>query len=97
MAGRQAAGAAPTAAGDPVIERAFTLMSGFDPAHRVLSLSDLARRSGMPVSTALRLARQLVAQGALERRGRSYVMACGCGNWLHWRRGPRGCARRRCR
>jgi len=74
MAGRQAAGAAPTAAGDPVIERAFTLMSGFDPAHRVLSLSDLARRSGMPVSTALRLARQLVAQGALERRGRSYVI-----------------------
>ena len=28
----------------------------------------------MPVSTALRLARQLVAQGALERRGRSYVI-----------------------
>ena len=74
MAGRQASGAAPTAAGEPVIERAFTLMSGFDPAHRVLSLSDLARRSGMPVSTALRLARQLVAQGALERRGRSYVI-----------------------
>jgi len=73
MAGRQALGSV-TAAGDPVIERAFGLLAGFDPAHRALSLSDLARRSGMPVSTALRLARQLVAQGALERRGRSYVI-----------------------
>ncbi len=74
MAGRQASGPATKVTGDPVIERAFGLLSGFDPAHRVLSLSDLARRSGMPVSTALRLARQLVEQGALERRGRSYVI-----------------------
>lgn len=75
MAGRPAS--PPTAimtAGDPVIERAFTLLSGFDPAHRVLSLSELARRSGLPTSSALRLARQLVSQGALERRGRNYVI-----------------------
>ena len=50
------------------------MLSGFDPAHRVLSLSDLARRSGLPLSSALRLARQLTAQGALERRGRDYVV-----------------------
>ena len=76
MAGRPAAAAAPATkqTGDPVIDRAFTLLSGFDPTHRVLSLSDLARRSGLPTSSALRLARQLVAQGALERRGRDYVV-----------------------
>jgi len=77
MAGRPAA--APSRvrdaeSGDPVVERAFALLSGFDPSHRVLSLSDLARRSGLPMSSALRLARQLLAQGALERRGRNYVI-----------------------
>lgn len=74
MAGRPAAGPAADERGDPVIERAFALLAGFDPAHRSLSLSDLARRSGLPLSSALRLAKQLVAQGALERRDRRYVI-----------------------
>ena len=53
--------------GDPVIDRAFALLAAFDPSHRRLSLSDLARRSGLPLSTTSRLAARMVAWGALER------------------------------
>lgn len=76
MAGRPAAARSPSAtdAGDPVLDRAFALLAGFDPTHRVLSLTDLARRSKIPISSALRLARRLVSLGALERRGRDYVV-----------------------
>ena len=76
MAGRPAAARSPSAtdSGDPVLDRAFALLAGFDPTHRVLSLTDLARRSKIPLSSALRLARRLVSLGALERRGRDYVV-----------------------
>lgn len=60
--------------GDPVIERAFQVLGAFGPAHRVLSLTSLARRSGLPLTTARRLAGHLVDQGALERQGRDYVV-----------------------
>lgn len=53
--------------GEPVIERAFRLLTVFDPAHRRLTLSSLSRRSRTPLSTTRRLAEQLVAVGALER------------------------------
>ncbi|BCJ46993.1 transcriptional regulator [Actinoplanes ianthinogenes] len=53
--------------GDPVIERAFALLTTFDADHRAQPLADLARRSGIPRSSALRLARTLVDVGALER------------------------------
>ncbi len=53
--------------GRPVIERAFDLLGGFDAEHRALLLADLARRAAMPRSSALRLARQLMATGALEQ------------------------------
>ncbi|MFI2645160.1 IclR family transcriptional regulator [Streptomyces sp. NPDC018610] len=55
------------AEGQPVIERAFDLLNAFDSDHRALPLADLARRSGIPRSSALRLARSLVHVGALER------------------------------
>src|SRR5689334_15700264 len=98
MAGRPArAPTAITTAGDPVIERAFTLLSGFDPAHRVLSLSELARRSGLPTSSALRLARQLVSQGALERRDATTSSGSGSGNSPRWHRAVRDCGKRPCR
>ena len=54
--------------GDAVIDRAFALLGAFDPEHRVLSLADLTRLTGMPRSTTLRLARKLTGTGALERR-----------------------------
>ncbi|WP_440574457.1 IclR family transcriptional regulator [Streptomyces sp. AC154] len=53
--------------GRPVVDRAFALLSTFDSDHRALSLAGLARRSGIPRSSALRLARTLVRLGALER------------------------------
>ena len=53
--------------GDPVIDRALGLLGAFDPAHRRLTLSELGRRSGLPLSTARRQAERLVAWGALER------------------------------
>ncbi|MGY1707366.1 IclR family transcriptional regulator [Geodermatophilus sp. SYSU D00697] len=53
--------------GDPVVDRALGLLAAFDPAHRRLTLSDLSRRGGVPLSTGRRLAERLVAWGALER------------------------------
>ncbi|MFB7031837.1 MULTISPECIES: IclR family transcriptional regulator [unclassified Streptomyces] len=55
------------AEGQPVVDRAFALLGAFDSDHRALSLADLARRSDVPRSSALRLARSLVHVGALER------------------------------
>lgn len=53
--------------GEAVIDRAFRLLNSFDSEHRVLSLADLARRTGIPRSSTLRLARKLTEAGALER------------------------------
>ena len=53
--------------GEPVVDRAFALLAAFDAGHRRLSLRELSRRSGIPVSSALRLAGRLLAWGALER------------------------------
>ena len=53
--------------GDPVVDRAFALLSAFDAGHRSLTLGELSRRSGIPASSALRLASRLMAWGALER------------------------------
>ncbi|WP_019634402.1 IclR family transcriptional regulator [Actinomadura atramentaria] len=53
--------------GEPVVERAFALLAAFDARHRSLTLAELARRSGLPKTTALRLARVLTGLGALER------------------------------
>jgi DNA-binding IclR family transcriptional regulator len=54
--------------GDAVIDRAFAVLGAFDAEHRILSLADLTRATGLPRSTALRLARKLTETGALERR-----------------------------
>jgi len=53
--------------GDPVVDRALSLLAAFDARHRSLTLGELNRRSGIPTSSALRLAGRLVAWGALER------------------------------
>jgi DNA-binding IclR family transcriptional regulator len=53
--------------GKPVIDRALSLLSAFDTGQRRLSLAELSRRSGIPVSSTLRLARHLEGWGALER------------------------------
>jgi DNA-binding IclR family transcriptional regulator len=53
--------------GRTVTSKVFGILNAFTPADRELALHDIAERSGLPPSTALRLARELVALGALER------------------------------
>ncbi|HUQ56230.1 IclR family transcriptional regulator [Lentzea sp.] len=53
--------------GEPVVDRALSLLAAFDAEHRALSLAELSRRTEMPPSSALRLANRLVDWGALER------------------------------
>ncbi|MFF0465167.1 IclR family transcriptional regulator [Streptomyces mexicanus] len=56
----------------PVVARALHLLDAFTADRRTLSLSELARRSGLPVSTVHRLAAELVTWGALERDPTGY-------------------------
>jgi DNA-binding IclR family transcriptional regulator len=51
----------------PVIGRALHILGAFTAQHPHLSLSELARRSGLPVSTVHRMLGELLAWGALER------------------------------
>ena len=53
--------------GVSVTTRALRVLEAFSPHHRVLGLTDIARRAGLPVSTAHRLVADLAAWGALER------------------------------
>ena len=50
-----------------VTSRALDLLGSFDPEHRSLRLSELARRAGMPLPTAHRLIDELRRWGALDR------------------------------
>jgi DNA-binding IclR family transcriptional regulator len=56
-------------AGASVTSRVLALLGAFDASHRELTLSELARRSGLPVSTAHRLVAELTEWGALRRTG----------------------------
>lgn len=47
--------------------RLLAVLGAFGPASRALSLSDIARRSGLSLSTAHRLVHELWSWGALER------------------------------
>ncbi|WP_219418926.1 IclR family transcriptional regulator [Pseudonocardia nigra] len=57
------AGAAPLS----VAARALSLLGAFDSDHVALTLSDLARRTDLPVATCHRLVHELVEWGALIR------------------------------
>ena len=65
-----------SAPGASVLSRGLALLFAFDDAHRRLTLSELARRAGLPLPTAHRLVAELVAGGALVRRpSGEYVVA----------------------
>ena len=51
-----------------VASRVLDVLGAFDDRHRSLTLSDLARRAGLPLATAHRLVAELVRWGALKRR-----------------------------
>ncbi len=54
--------------GASVTSRVLALLGAFDTDHRALSLSELARRAGLPLTTAHRLVGELVEGGFLARR-----------------------------
>ncbi|WP_246274061.1 IclR family transcriptional regulator [Phytohabitans houttuyneae] len=54
-------------AGRSVTLRALSVLDAFDTAHRRLNLSEIARRSALPLATAHRHVRELVDWQALER------------------------------
>ncbi|WP_405592355.1 IclR family transcriptional regulator [Streptomyces sp. NBC_01092] len=53
--------------GEPLLDRAFRMLACFRPDTPALSLTALAAQADLPKATALRIARQLAQQGALER------------------------------
>jgi DNA-binding IclR family transcriptional regulator len=53
--------------GEPVLDRAFALLRAFTAERRELTLTELTRHSGLPMSTARRMAGRLTKLGALER------------------------------
>ena len=57
----------PSSTTDAVLDRAFRLLDAFRGAPQNLTLDELTARSGLPRSTAHRLAGQLEQLGALER------------------------------
>ncbi|MFY1683224.1 IclR family transcriptional regulator [Micromonospora sp. WMMD730] len=52
-----------------VTSRVLALLDAFSPASPALTLSELARRAGLPLSTVHRRVAELLAWGALERGG----------------------------
>jgi DNA-binding IclR family transcriptional regulator len=62
MAGNQA-----SSPGQSVASKVVSLLSAFSPARPELSLNAISRESGLPLSTAYRLASELVESGLLER------------------------------
>ncbi|WP_413250119.1 IclR family transcriptional regulator [Sinomonas flava] len=52
---------------DSIISRVVRILSCFDRSTAALSLSSLARRSGLPLTTAHRLCEELLRHGLLER------------------------------
>lgn len=54
--------------GRTVASRVLAILGAFDAGHPALRLSEVARRTGMPVATVSRLLAELVADEALARR-----------------------------
>ena len=57
---------------ESVLARAAALLEAFDDEHRELTLAALVGRSGLPRSTAHRMAAQMVALGWLDKPGGRY-------------------------
>ncbi|MDX8148811.1 IclR family transcriptional regulator [Lentzea sp. BCCO 10_0061] len=73
----------------PVISRALRLLDAFDADRRELTLSDLARRADLPLSTTHRLMQELCAWGAVER-GTDGLYRIGLRLWELGSLAPRG-------
>jgi DNA-binding IclR family transcriptional regulator len=62
-------GARPRVDRRSVTARAFSVLEAFTPGQPTLTLSEVARRAGLPLTTAHRMVGELCASGALERDG----------------------------
>jgi DNA-binding IclR family transcriptional regulator len=61
-------------AGTSVVRRAFEVLGAFDARASRLTLSQLVAHTGLPKTTVHRVALELVALGALERRNGGYAL-----------------------
>ncbi|MHA6782258.1 IclR family transcriptional regulator [Pseudonocardia saturnea] len=77
----------------PVLARALQIFCAFTADHPAMTLSELARRAGLPVSTVHRMAGELVGWGALER-GEDGRFRIGLRLWEVAALAPRGQALR---
>jgi DNA-binding IclR family transcriptional regulator len=59
------------------VQRAIAVLRAFSTAEPELSLTSLAARTGLPVSTTYRLAQTLLDDGLLERSGNGYRIGAG--------------------
>ncbi|SFC18303.1 transcriptional regulator, IclR family [Nocardioides terrae] len=59
----------PATAATSLTTKTLEVLSAFTSSHPRLSLSDVSRRSGLPLTTVHRIVTDLVAWGALERGG----------------------------
>ena len=62
------------ARGDSMVARIARVLAAFDAERDALTLTELASGSGLAVPTAYRIARDLVGEGLLERRGSHYFI-----------------------
>jgi DNA-binding IclR family transcriptional regulator len=60
-----------------ILNKAFDLLYSFNDSSRVMTLSELARASGLPKSTVHRLLARLVDLGALEHHRSGYKLGLG--------------------
>ncbi|TQS28447.1 helix-turn-helix domain-containing protein [Microbispora sp. KK1-11] len=63
--------------GDPVVDRALSLLAAFDTRHRSVTLAELSRHSGIPASSALRLAQRRLLGPAVRTAARSISRGLG--------------------
>lgn len=75
--------------GTSVTAKTLALLGAFDATHRELTLTALASRAGLTLSTAQRRAAELVAWGALERTGSGHYRV-GLRLWEVGSLAPRG-------
>lgn len=74
---------------DSVIARVVAILDAFDARHPELGPSALSRRSGLPKSTADRLAKELAEHGLLRRHGAGYSIGRRLAEWAELAGGER--------
>jgi DNA-binding IclR family transcriptional regulator len=69
------------------VRKALTILDAFQGASSVLGVTEIARMTGLPKSTAFRLLTMIEAQGFVERRGSGYCLGrhlFELGNQVAW-------------